>query len=48
LLFDNFCLEIEPRTVNAIVGPSGFGKTTLMNLIMRLFDPVSGNITIDD
>ena len=48
LLFDDFSMEIEPGTVNAIVGPSGFGKTTLMNLIMRIFEPIEGKITLDD
>ncbi len=39
--------EILPASVNAVVGPSGVGKTTMCHLIMRLFDPDSGRITMD-
>lgn len=46
-LFSNFNLTIEPGTTNAIVGASGFGKTTLMNLLFRLYDPQEGRIIID-
>lgn len=46
-LFNDFNLVIEPGTTNAIVGHSGFGKTTIMNLIFRLFDPHAGSIKID-
>lgn len=38
-LFENFNLKIEPGTSNAIVGQSGFGKTTLFNLLLRIYDP---------
>jgi ABC-type multidrug transport system fused ATPase/permease subunit len=41
-LFDDFSLEIEPGTSNAIVGASGFGKTTLFNLLLRIYDPAEG------
>jgi ABC-type multidrug transport system fused ATPase/permease subunit len=44
---DNFSLEIKPREKIAIVGPSGSGKTTIINLIMRFFDPDSGTIMLD-
>lgn len=35
-LFQGLNLEIEPGTTNAIVGHSGFGKTTMLNLIVRI------------
>jgi ABC-type multidrug transport system fused ATPase/permease subunit len=41
-LLNDFSLEIEPGTSNAIVGASGFGKTTLFNLLLRIYDPAEG------
>ncbi len=46
-LFDNLKLKIKPGTSNAIVGASGFGKTTLFNMFYRLLDPSSGDIILD-
>ncbi len=40
-------LEARPGDVLAIVGPTGAGKTTLMNLLVRFFDPWSGRVTIN-
>lgn len=38
---------IKSGEATAVIGPSGAGKTTIMNLILRLIEPTSGNITID-
>ena len=46
-LIDDLHLEVEPGEIVAIVGPTGAGKTTLVNLLMRFYDVDSGRITID-
>lgn len=45
---DNLNLTIPEGSRVAIVGPSGSGKSTVLNLLLRLYDPTSGTIRIDD
>lgn len=45
---DTINLTILPKSKTAFVGPTGAGKSTIISLIMRLYDPTSGNILIDD
>ncbi len=46
-LIEDFNLNVKAGQRIAIVGPTGCGKTTLINLLMRFYDPVSGNISVD-
>ncbi|UVF02043.1 ABC transporter ATP-binding protein [Streptococcus equinus] len=46
-LIRNFNLEVKPGEMVAIVGPTGAGKTTLINLLMRFYDVTDGSIKID-
>jgi ATP-binding cassette, subfamily B, fatty acid transporter len=47
LVIDDLSLIAEPGSTVAIVGATGVGKTTLVNLLMRFYDPDSGRILID-
>lgn len=47
-LIEDFNLHVKPGQRVAIVGPTGCGKTTLINLLMRFYDVNSGKITVSD
>lgn len=47
MILKNFSMEAKEGNLIAIVGPTGAGKTTIINLLMRFYDINSGNITID-
>jgi ATP-binding cassette, subfamily B, bacterial MsbA len=46
-LFDNLNLDFPAGKTTALVGPSGGGKSSIINLAMRLYDPESGSVMID-
>jgi ATP-binding cassette, subfamily B, multidrug efflux pump len=46
-LIENFSLNVKPGMRIAIVGPTGCGKTTFINLLMRFYDTDSGSICVD-
>ena len=46
-LIDDFDLSVQPGQRIAIVGPTGCGKTTFINLLMRFYDPDGGQILLD-
>ena len=46
-VLDDIDFAVEPNTMVALVGPSGAGKTTLVQLVPRLFDPDRGRVVVD-
>ena len=46
-ILDNVSLEIKPNTLNVFIGPSGAGKTTLFDLLLRFYKIDSGEIFLD-
>lgn len=44
---DGFTLEVRPGETVALVGPSGAGKTSVLQLLLRFYDPAAGRITLD-
>lgn len=47
-LIRHFNLDVKPGQMIAVVGPTGAGKTTLINLLMRFYDVTQGAITVDN
>lgn len=46
-LIKEFNIEVKPGELVALVGPSGAGKTTVLNMIPRFFDPLKGRVLLD-
>src|SRR5215469_17172230 len=47
LVLKDINLDIEPGQVAAFVGPTGAGKSTIVGLVARFYDPLSGQVRID-
>lgn len=47
-ILDNVSFEIRAGETTAIVGPSGSGKSTIVQMIERFYDPIAGNIMVDE
>jgi ATP-binding cassette, subfamily B, bacterial len=47
LILEKLCLRIEPQERIALIGENGQGKTTLVKLLTRLYDPIAGRILLD-
>lgn len=47
MILKDFSLQVSPGETVAVAGPTGAGKTTLINLLMRFYDPQSGQILVD-
>lgn len=47
LALDEVTLTVRPGESLALVGPSGAGKSTLLDLVLRFYDPLEGNLTLD-
>ncbi|MDR2420526.1 MAG: ABC transporter ATP-binding protein/permease [Oscillospiraceae bacterium] len=46
-ILKNISLTVKPGSFTALVGPTGVGKTTVVNLAARFYDPVEGSVSID-
>ncbi|GAA4452687.1 ABC transporter ATP-binding protein [Nibrella saemangeumensis] len=47
VVLENFNLEIDPGQIVAIVGPTGAGKTSMISMLLRFYDPWQGEVSLD-